>query len=417
MPGRFRPLAVLLLLTATLLTTSEALAMPAFARKYKMGCNMCHTIYPQLNRFGRDFRDNGFRMPEEVQTLLKRSGAPSVPPAAPAPDQDFWSFIPSEVPLAVQAKVHNVLNPKGDVKSDFQIEELQLQAAGTWTPRVSYYLHHHLAEEGEPGELYTGWVRFNNLAGSDWLNVTAGQVELPLSFSPEIERLSVFQYLVYDRTVGLNRFTLSTPQLGLQYFGQSRRGTKLWVGIANGSGLSVNEETETFDSNSFKDVYGRVTQEIGESYVGGFAYVGRRGAASATDPFKDDFVRVGGDGLIQLGRLNLYGSALYARDSNALGIGERRSLWGGFVQGDLFVSDRAVLLVRFDGVHEKAPVFIVDEDEDEEGTAREPFRVNTFAVTPGVQYLARPNVKLGAEYQIRQSRREDRAIALLHVSF
>lgn len=417
MPGRFRPLAIVLLLTAALVTPSEVLAMPAFARKYSVGCNMCHTIYPQLNRFGRDFRDNGFRMPDEVQTLLKRSDAPPAPVATPAQDQDFWSFIPSEVPFAVQAKVHNVINPKGDVKSDFQLEELQLQAGGTWTPRVSYYLHHHLAEEGEPGKLYTGWVRFNNLAGSDWFNVSAGQVELPLSFSPEIERLSVFQYLVFDRTVGLNPFNLSTPQLGVQYFGQAESGTKLWLGIANGSGLAVNEETETFDSNSFKDVYGRVTQEIGESYIGGFAYVGRRGASSATDPFKDDFVRVGGDAFVHMGRLNVYGSALYARDDNALGTGERSSLWGGFVQGDMFLSDRAVVLVRLDGVHQKTPAFVIEGENAAATPEAEPFRVNTLAVTPGVQYLVRPNVKLGAEYQVRQARREDRAIALLHVSF
>jgi hypothetical protein len=203
----------------------------------------------------------------------------------------------------------------------------------------------------------------------------------------------------------------------VQYFGQAESGTKLWLGIANGSGLAVNEETETFDSNSFKDVYGRVTQEIGESYIGGFAYVGRRGASSATDPFKDDFVRVGGDAFVHMGRLNVYGSALYARDDNALGTGERSSLWGGFVQGDMFLSDRAVVLVRLDGVHQKTPAFVIEGENAAATPEAEPFRVNTLAVTPGVQYLVRPNVKLGAEYQVRQARREDRAIALLHVSF
>jgi len=43
--------------------------------------------------------------------------------------------------------------------------------------------------------------------------------------------------------------------------------------------------------------------------------------------------------------------------------------------------------------------------------------VNTFAFTPGLQCLVRPNVKLGFEYQVRQTRREDRAIAQLHLSF
>ena len=45
------------------------------------------------------------------------------------------------------------------------------------------------------------------------------------------------------------------------------------------------------------------------------------------------------------------------------------------------------------------------------------FRVNTIAFTPGIQWLARPNVKLAFEYQVRQAREEDRALAQLHLSF
>ncbi len=430
---RLRLCAALVFAAATLLLQpSSASAMPAFARKYKLGCNMCHTLYPQLNRFGRDFRDNGFRMPDEIEKVLKkRSGRPATagqPADEKSPDEeDFWSFIPENIPFAIQAKVHDAMSPKGDVKSDFQIEELQLQAGGTWTPRVSYYLHHHLAEEGEPGKLYTGWVRFNNLAGSNWFNLAVGQVELPLSFSPEIERLSVFEYLAFDRTLGANPFNLATPQLGVQYFGQSEGGTKVWLGVVNGVGLAVDEATESFDNNSFKDVYGRVTQEMGEHYVGGFAYFGRgRGQFADGDAFNDNFVRLGGDAFVNLTPIVVYGSALYARDDDPLGTGERRSLFGGFVEGDLFVSDRTVVLVRLDAVRQKLPAFFTGAEEGEEPEAggaegepeeEAPFRVNTFAVTPGLQYLVRPNVKLGFEYQVRQARREDRAIALLHVSF
>jgi len=430
MTFRTRIAAILLLAAAGfVIPPPEASAMPAFARKYKLACNQCHTLYPQLNRFGRDFRDNGFRMPDEIEKLLKkRSGtAPAAEPQEPG-DEDFWSFIPDTIPFAFQAKFHDAINPKGDVKNDFQVEELQLQAGGTWTPRVSYYLHYHPAEEGEPGDLYTGWVRFNNLGGSNWLNLAAGQVELPLSFSPEIERLSVFQYLAFDRSLGANPFNLATPQLGLQYFGQSEGGTKVWLGLVNGVGLAVNEATETFDNNGFKDVYGRVTQEIGEHYVGGFAYFGRgRGVFSDGDAFNDDFVRVGGDAFVNFTPVIVYGSALYARDDNPLGTGERRSLWGGFVEGDYFLNDRTVLLARLDVVRQKLPAFFTGSEEDEEGAGGSagaepeeeegPFRVTTVSFTPGIQYLVVPNVKLGFEYQVRQARREDRAIALLHVSF
>ncbi len=420
-------LPVIAVTSATVLVgVSPAEAIPAFARKYKLTCNTCHTVFPQLNRFGRDFRDNGFRAPDEVQSLLRSKPAPGAkPPKADASllsshgaaavdsqdaagsSEDFWSFIPDEIPFSIQAKLHDALDPKGDVKSDFQIEELQLQTGGTFTPRISYYLHHHLVEGGEPGTLYAGWIRFNNLARSNWLNVTVGQFELPLSFSPEIERLSSFEYLAFGRQLGANTFDLATPQLGVQVFGQSAGGTKLWAGAANGFGLAVNETTETFDNNSFKDVYARIGQELGEHFLGGYVYYGRaRGVAESIGQFADSFVRTGGDAFFNLDKVILYGSALYARDANPLGTGQRRSFYGGFVQSDLYLSDRAVVLVRFDGVHQRQAAVLAPA-----------FRVNTLAFTPGLLYLVRPNVKLGFEYQVRQARREDRAIAQLHLSF
>lgn len=413
---------------ALMLIAANAEAIPAFARKYQVGCNMCHTIYPQLNRFGRDFRDNGFRLPADVETLLKKKAPAPMPShdpagATPEPAQstgDFWSYVPEEIPFSIQGKLHDVVNPKGDVKADFQLDELQLQAGGTLTPRLSYYFHHHLVEEGQPGTLYTGWVRFNNLFGSDWLNVTVGQTELPLSFSPEIERLSSFEYLAFDRQLGANSFNLNTPQLGVQLFGQSERGTKIWAGAVNGSGLLANEATESFDSNSFKDVYVRIAQELGEHVVGGYAYYGRASASTDNaERFNDGFLRVGGDASVNFKKVIASGTALYARDGNALGIGERRTFSGGFAQGELFYNDRTVLLLRLDIVHQKLPaVFEQATGETAADSVDNPtFRVNTIALTPGVQVLVRPNVKLGFEYQVRQTRREDRAIGLLHFSF
>jgi hypothetical protein len=413
-----KPTVLLGLVGAMVLTAADAQAIPAFARKYKLGCNACHTIYPQLNRFGRDFRDNGFRMPDEIQEFLKKSTPAAPAQGTPAATEDFWSFIPDQMPFSIQAKLHDKINPKGGVKSDFQLEELQLQGGGTFTPRVSYYLHHHLAEEGEPGDLYTGWVRFNNLAGSNWLNVTVGQIELPLSFSPEIERLSSFGYLAFDRQLGVNTFNLNTPQLGVQVFGQSEGGTKLWAGVVNGTGLAENEATDSFDSNSFKDVYARVGQEIGEHFVGGFVYYGRTSAnGEDVGRFDDRFVRVGGDAFVNLRKVIVYGTALYARDDNPLGIGERRSFFGAFAQGDVYLNDRTIALIRVDAVRQKLPALFAAAESEAEIGENSLFRVNTIAVTPGVQFLARPNVKLGFEYQIRQTRQEDRALAQLHLSF
>lgn len=51
---------------AAALLPREASAMPMFARKYGVGCAMCHTTIPRLNETGYKFRAAGFRMPSEI---------------------------------------------------------------------------------------------------------------------------------------------------------------------------------------------------------------------------------------------------------------------------------------------------------------------------------------------------------------
>ncbi|MBE0618340.1 MAG: hypothetical protein IH608_10505, partial [Proteobacteria bacterium] len=52
-------LAALLLLP---LLPNQAQAIPAFARKYKFTCAMCHAPFPRLTAFGQQFAANGFQM-------------------------------------------------------------------------------------------------------------------------------------------------------------------------------------------------------------------------------------------------------------------------------------------------------------------------------------------------------------------
>src|SRR5947208_4941504 len=53
-----------LLLTASFLLsfTSNAHALPAFARKYGLRCSACHEAWPMLNYFGQKFKDNGYQL-------------------------------------------------------------------------------------------------------------------------------------------------------------------------------------------------------------------------------------------------------------------------------------------------------------------------------------------------------------------
>ncbi|MGB6679917.1 MAG: hypothetical protein WBF08_01160 [Candidatus Bathyarchaeia archaeon] len=50
---------------AVILFTQPVQAIPAFAKKHSLSCTDCHTAFPKLNAFGRDYKANGYRLEDE----------------------------------------------------------------------------------------------------------------------------------------------------------------------------------------------------------------------------------------------------------------------------------------------------------------------------------------------------------------
>ncbi len=65
MPLRARLIAMFCLLLAP----HTASAVPSFARQLGVGCTACHTEFPQLNHFGRQFKLNGYTMSDDKTHL------------------------------------------------------------------------------------------------------------------------------------------------------------------------------------------------------------------------------------------------------------------------------------------------------------------------------------------------------------
>ncbi len=55
--------ALFVLALSFAMVPKKANAIPAFAQKYHFSCAVCHTVFPNLNPFGRAFWRNGFRLP------------------------------------------------------------------------------------------------------------------------------------------------------------------------------------------------------------------------------------------------------------------------------------------------------------------------------------------------------------------
>lgn len=56
-----------LCMLVTLFVPQEALCVPSFARGQTMDCTACHTVFPQLNETGREFKEGGYEFGDRTE--------------------------------------------------------------------------------------------------------------------------------------------------------------------------------------------------------------------------------------------------------------------------------------------------------------------------------------------------------------
>jgi len=55
---------------------SAAQAIPAWGKQYSKDCSSCHKAWPQLTREGRDFKENGYRLEDEIGEKIEHDSLP-----------------------------------------------------------------------------------------------------------------------------------------------------------------------------------------------------------------------------------------------------------------------------------------------------------------------------------------------------
>lgn len=58
----FKNIQLLIATSCLVLVTMNVEAIPAFTRKTNMACSTCHTAWPALNAFGRQYKEHGYRL-------------------------------------------------------------------------------------------------------------------------------------------------------------------------------------------------------------------------------------------------------------------------------------------------------------------------------------------------------------------
>ena len=260
---------------------TDAAAIPAFARKYRVSCSLCHNPFPALTPFGEQFAGNGFRMAidEEPRDTIATG--------------DDLLTLPASVPLALRLDAYAQLYSDGKAATDFQLPfNLKLLSGGTLGKKLSYYIYFLLAERGEVAGIEDAFIYWNDIAGAP-VDLAAGQFQVSDPIFKRELRLEVLDYAVYKVLVGLQPANL-TYDRGLMASADFA-GFTFTASVLNGDGIPAANEMFRYDNDANKNLFGHLTRDLGEhARLGLMGYTGRQNGDAYGFPDQDNAVTMWG---------------------------------------------------------------------------------------------------------------------------
>jgi len=305
------------------LLTGPAQAIPIFAQRYHLSCTACHTAIPELNTFGRSFREHGYQLPG-----ITRDGTT----VAAVRFQFEWQQDPGPGDRRFE--------PAGVILPD--------QDAG----KINAFLHYSLGALGGPGGIYLGYLTTYNAKTKSLYRV--GLFELPLNHSPG-QRLDDLAAYGYDQThVGLNDLTLAAPRYGLDAERQVGM-TRLMLTLTDGSyqgaaygGKPIATGEITSPAQPEVGLFTRTTVVQGLE-LNTDALLGERNIrVTGSTPFDDAYQRLGWGLHEQIDRFDVLLQQWYGLDRDADGAGDALGSSGGFARLKYYVTPHAYFGARYD---------------------------------------------------------------------
>ncbi|MCA9467652.1 MAG: hypothetical protein KC643_19710 [Nitrospira sp.] len=289
----------------------DAHAIPAFARKYQVNCNVCHTRWPRLNSFGEQFLENGYQMPGTHDGGIAKKvqlGDVTLDDVS-----NYIGFLFDVEPVKYSALRKNIAGA-GDQTELANVSILRMFTAGTLTDNVGFLADlTSLFSQSSDFELGRAFLSFNNLGGMNWGHLRVGRLDpsaffsmatdrpqfFPVApkvgapfgaFGPSINRWGLFPsaaaskfYGIFDRN--MNPIFPFAPTLyntdvdaGIDLHGRPFGDWFLYqVGVTNGGGERWG------DTNNSKDWYVMTRFDYAQSdyfsaNLSGFAYFGNHNA-------------------------------------------------------------------------------------------------------------------------------------------
>ena len=394
---------IMALMAPMMLLWNDAMAIPAFARKYHTACSTCHIAFPARNGFGEAFRNNGYRFPDNTdEEMVKEEpiklGSDSYKKVFP--DAIWPSDLPNMPTLGFLAKVGAFSEKESGKYRNSQFDqELDVFFAGTITNQISYIGDFALTENDATklGRLQLLWTF------KPGVTMVVGTVGFPEQFD-----------MISMRGGGdRNGFAaqMPNPNKGAELRLVGAVGTDASYSLLAGVGRNSQTAGQTVDVNaasaggSFADTkYGRATLKIGGNGLlsgsgGKFGnqYIGldnsitfgvdlfhsSNGANSNAEDYTNGLTKNAYEGDIRINYGNARLVAQYARFNEVIAdattdisSGKRDAI---SLEGDYWFYPWLFGAVRYETLK-----------DDLNGEYRK--------LIPGIGALLRPNCKIGVEY-------------------
>lgn len=361
-------ITVILLTTLVVFSSLDVFSIPAFARKYQISCQVCHSpVFPQLKQFGDEFAGNGFRMTEyEAPRYF-----------VPAGDEKLSLL--RELPLAIRLDGFATFNFGKNEAVDFASPfVLKVLSGGELSEKLSYYFYFLFNERGEVAGIEDAFLMYHDLLGSG-INLFLGQFQAsdPL-FKGEL-RFTLEPYRIYEATPG-GAFANLKYDKGIIIDKGFSSGTDVVLEVLNGNGIGSSNDEWVFDRDKYKNVMLRIRQGAGPVSLGVFGYLGKENIPGGD---VNSIWMAGPDLVINLNeKLVLNMQYVVRRDSDP-GLGRDIMTQGGF--GEVIFSPKGDM----SNWYLTGLLNYVNSDDD---------IIDYNSATLHAGYILRRNVRLVSEY-------------------
>ncbi|MBP7730419.1 MAG: hypothetical protein KA114_02155 [Bacteroidales bacterium] len=257
-------LLVLSAVVISFLIVKPADGIPAFARKYQISCQVCHSPFPYLKPFGENFASNGYRMTEyEAPRYFIQTG-------------DEKLSLLRELPIAVRIDGIASYNTENSKSIDFGAPSgVKLLSGGELSDRLSYYFYFFMSEGGNIVGIEDAFITYNNLFGTG-INFSVGQFQACDPFYKRELRLTLEDIAILNAVPGTSSVSLKYERGIMLNYEIPKIHTGIVAEVLNGNGINGAGEEFLFDKDKYKNLLVYVTQPIGNNLsMGLLGYTGK----------------------------------------------------------------------------------------------------------------------------------------------